>query len=119
MAPLLAERVAVAAADAYTTYLLLGVILFAAKVGQDAADIGHASRKWMPAGGHPEPAAKLVCCDESLGLSATLQDCVLPYFAWCTLMPIGPNPEFRKANPSPNPKECAPRRGLRHPAHGA
>ena len=49
--------------DLYISFLLLAVVLFSAKVGQDALEIGfHRTRSFLPAQGHPNQV--LVCDDQ-------------------------------------------------------
>lgn len=61
--------------DLYISFLLLAVVLFSAKVGQDALEIGfHRTRSFLPAQGHPN---QVLVCDDQI-----IFQCILPYFAW-------------------------------------
>ena len=65
--------------DVYTSYLVLGVIMFSAKLGEDAEQIGLGFiSRWMPGGGHPKGH---LICNSSLGATSLLH-CILPYFFW-------------------------------------
>ena len=72
------DRICAFLLDLYTSYLVLGVIVFSAKLGEDAEEMRLSVRWWMPASGHPN---ELLICEGRLGESSLLQ-CLWPYFSW-------------------------------------
>ena len=67
------------AVDLYSSYILLGVILFAAKLGEDAMHTGWLRLlSLLPGLGHP--SQRLPCSVQST--TEVFDQCVLPYLSW-------------------------------------
>ena len=77
--PMNLPKLALCVVDLYSSYILLGVILFAAKLGEDAMHIGWLRlQSWLPGLGHPSHT--LTCNVQST--TEVLEQCLLPYLSW-------------------------------------